>query len=82
MTGSRSTTRRAGGAIVTIVTALSVVTIVLGYLNKARCAGAPFDGNGRSLLFDRIKDSSVCYSDIQYLWLGRGIDEQIGRAHV
>ncbi|QLY30963.1 glycosyltransferase family 87 protein [Nocardia huaxiensis] len=53
------------------------LTLLLGYLNKARCAGGPFESSGRSLKFDVIKDSSVCYSDIQYLWLGRGIDEHV-----
>jgi len=50
------------------------VTLVLGYLNKARCAGAPFDLLGRTMRFDEIKDAQVCYSDIQQLWLGRGIN--------
>ena len=45
--------------------------------NKARCAGAPFDGVGRSLIFDSIKDAQVCYSDIQFLWLGRDIDKHV-----
>ncbi len=36
--------------------------------------GAPFDGVGRSLIFDRIKDTQVCYSDIQFLWLGRDVN--------
>lgn len=71
------TTGRAGVATATVVTAVSVVTMILGYLNKARCTGAPFDEAGRSLVFDRIKDSSVCYSDIQFLWLDRGIDQHI-----
>ncbi len=59
------------------VVGLCAFTLVLAYLNKARCAGAPFDASGRSLIFDRIKDSQVCYSDIQFLWLGRGIDEHL-----
>lgn len=53
------------------------VTLVFAYLNKARCAGPPFDGDGRSLIFDRLKDADVCYSDIQFLWLGRGINEHV-----
>ncbi len=51
--------------------------LALAYLNKARCAGAPFESDGRSVMFDRIKDSHVCYSDIQYLWLGRDINEHV-----
>ncbi|WP_306364547.1 glycosyltransferase family 87 protein [Nocardia sp. CC227C] len=53
------------------------VTLVLAYLNKARCAGGPFTGDGRSTVFDTIKDSDVCYSDIQFLWLGRDINEHV-----
>jgi uncharacterized membrane protein len=59
----------AAGAVV-----LCGVTLVFAYLNKARCAGPPFLPNGRSEMFDWIKDSNVCYSDIQFLWLGRGIN--------
>lgn len=50
------------------------VMLLFGYLNKARCAGAPFNGDGRSVNFDIVKDATVCYSDIQYLWLGREIN--------
>ncbi|WP_084478460.1 glycosyltransferase family 87 protein [Nocardia jejuensis] len=53
------------------------VTLLLAYLNKARCAGAPFDESGRSTIFDSVKDSNVCYSDIQFLWLGRDINEHV-----
>ncbi|WP_324192556.1 hypothetical protein [Nocardia transvalensis] len=53
------------------------VTLVFAYLNKARCAGGPFTEDGRSELFDRVKDSDVCYSDIQFLWLGRDINEHV-----
>ncbi|MBM7458900.1 glycosyltransferase 87 family protein [Rhodococcus coprophilus] len=50
------------------------VALWLGYLNKARCAGPPFDELGRTIRFEDIKDAHVCYSDIQQLWLGRGIN--------
>lgn len=59
--------------MVTVVTAC-LFALVVAYLDKARCAGPPFEPDGRSLIFDRIKDRDVCYSDIQLLWLGRGID--------
>ncbi|MGA9873103.1 MAG: hypothetical protein WBQ44_18415 [Rhodococcus sp. (in: high G+C Gram-positive bacteria)] len=61
----------------TAVVALCAFTLVLGYLNKARCAVAPFADNGRSTMFDTVKDSWVCYSDIQFLWLGRDIDNHV-----
>ncbi|MGB3371890.1 MAG: hypothetical protein WBA81_14815 [Rhodococcus sp. (in: high G+C Gram-positive bacteria)] len=60
-----------------VVVALCAFTLLLGYLNKARCAVAPFLENGRSTVFDAVKDSSVCYSDIQFLWLGRDIDNHV-----
>src|SRR5689334_7885351 len=56
---------------------LCAAALLLAYANKARCAGAPFDADGRSVLFDMIKDSDVCYSDIQFLWLGRDINEHV-----
>lgn len=68
---------RASPTTVFVVVALSAVGLLLGYLNKARCAVAPFDASGRSVVFDSIKDSSVCYSDIQFLWLGRDIDNHV-----
>lgn len=65
------------GTIGVIAVLVCWVTLLFAYFNKARCAGSPFDGNGRSLIFDRIKDSDVCYSDIQFLWLGRDINEHV-----
>ncbi|MFC9515530.1 glycosyltransferase 87 family protein [Nocardiaceae bacterium NPDC056970] len=67
---------RAGATTVTVLTAC-LLTLMLGYLDKARCIGPPFGADGRSLIFDRIKDRDVCYSDIQLLWLGRGIDQHL-----
>lgn len=71
------TPTRASTSTTLAVTLICGLTVALGYLNKARCAGAPFDSLGRSLIFDRIKDSSVCYSDIQFLWIGRDIDNHV-----
>ncbi|MFI9507150.1 glycosyltransferase family 87 protein [Nocardia sp. NPDC052566] len=64
-------------ALATVVVLLCGLTLALAYLNKARCAGAPFAADGRSMVFDLIKDSDVCYSDIQFLWLGRDIDQHV-----
>ncbi|MEV0356215.1 hypothetical protein AB0H71_09135 [Nocardia sp. NPDC050697] len=75
MPNGRRVTRRA--ALATAVLLLCGLTLVLGYLNKARCAGAPFYPNGRSAVFDTAKDAEVCYSDIQFLWLGRDIDNHV-----
>lgn len=68
---------RTSTAAMVAVVALCAFTLILGYLNKARCAVAPFYDNGRSTTFDAVKDSWVCYSDIQFLWLGRDIDNHI-----
>ena len=47
----------------------------LGYANKARCVGPAFDSQGRSEPDYGVRISrDVCYSDIQYLWIGRDID--------
>ncbi|MFI5778290.1 hypothetical protein [Nocardia sp. NPDC051570] len=67
----------AGRIAAVAATVLCGVTLVFAYLNKARCAGGPYTVDGRSELFDRIKDARVCYSDIQYLWLGRDINEHV-----
>ncbi|MTK28881.1 hypothetical protein GL305_02315 [Nocardia seriolae] len=63
--------------IALIATLVCGVTLLIAYVNKARCAGGSIEESGRSAIFDVIKDSNVCYSDIQYLWLGRGIDEHV-----
>ncbi|MCU1642289.1 MAG: hypothetical protein JWN03_2564 [Nocardia sp.] len=62
-------------AIISVM--VCAVTLLVAYFNKARCAGAPFEESGRSTIFDTIKDSHVCYSDIQFLWLGRDINEHV-----
>ncbi|WP_157114546.1 DUF2029 domain-containing protein [Nocardia niwae] len=67
--------RRAALAVVVVL--LCGLVLALAYANKARCAGAPFDRDGRSTVFDVAKDSDVCYSDIQFLWLGRDIDKHV-----
>ncbi|NLU84277.1 glycosyltransferase 87 family protein [Rhodococcus sp. HNM0569] len=64
----------AGTRTAAFVTAVCGLWLLAGYLNKARCSGAPFDEWGRSLIFDKIKDTHACYSDIQLLWIGRDID--------
>lgn len=72
---------RAGGAVDLVVALTSVVVcaaaLLLAYWNKARCATGALDGQGRSLAFEVMKDSNVCYSDIQFLWLGRDINEHV-----
>ena len=67
-------TRAALAAIVL----LCGLTLLLGYANKARCTGPEFDASGRSGPdYDIRYDRDVCYSDIQYLWIGRDIDRHV-----
>lgn len=57
---------------------LTGFTLLLGYANKARCVGPEFDAQGRSGPDYILRvDRDVCYSDIQYLWLGRDIDKHV-----
>ncbi|MBW0118045.1 DUF2029 domain-containing protein [Pseudonocardia sp. KRD-169] len=52
--------------------------MLLGYANKARCTGPEYDAAGRSQPdYDIRVDRDVCYSDIQYLWLGRDVDKHV-----
>ncbi|MFD0360519.1 hypothetical protein ACFQZZ_03540 [Nocardia sp. GCM10030253] len=81
-TGLAASDRIAGrvtrtAALAAVVVLLCGLTLALAYLNKARCTGAPFGEDGRSAVFDVLKDSDVCYSDIQFLWLGRDIDNHV-----
>jgi uncharacterized membrane protein len=53
------------------------VTLVFGYLNKDRCTGPVYDQWGRSNDMILRSERDVCYSDIQYLWIGRDIDRHV-----
>lgn len=57
---------------------LTGMTLLLGYANKARCVGPEFDVRGRTTPDYQVRiDRDVCYSDIQYLWLGREINHHV-----
>ncbi len=57
---------------------LTGLTMVLGYANKARCTGPEFDEWGRSEpSFQERSYGTVCYSDIQKLWIGRDVDRHV-----
>ncbi|MCE5291649.1 MAG: hypothetical protein LLG14_20760 [Nocardiaceae bacterium] len=60
-----------------VVLLMCALTLFVGYLNKARCAEGTVQADGRTLIFDEIKDKDVCYSDIQLLWLGRDINHHV-----
>lgn len=54
------------------------LTLAAGFANKYRCAGPGFDERGRSVPdFDERGWLEACYSDIQLLWLGRGMNEHV-----
>ncbi|GGN87696.1 hypothetical protein GCM10011610_44260 [Nocardia rhizosphaerihabitans] len=64
-------------ALTFLIVLLCALTLAMAYANKARCAGGAIDESGRSQVFDVRKDSDVCYSDIQFLWIGRDIDNHV-----
>ncbi len=69
---------RRAPVFVLITMLLCALTLGLGYANKVRCVGPTFDGNGRSGPDFQIRVArDVCYSDIQYLWVGRDIDRHV-----
>lgn len=53
------------------------LALLVGYANKQRCTGPAFDPQGRSTSFLERANADVCYSDVQSLWLGRGVDTHV-----
>lgn len=70
---------RAGSlTFVVLTTVLCGITLILGFANKERCVGPTFDASGRSGPDYTVRVArDVCYSDIQQLWIGRGIDQHL-----
>ncbi|WP_232376446.1 glycosyltransferase family 87 protein [Amycolatopsis aidingensis] len=69
---------RLGNAALAVLVLLCGCTLLLGFLNKDRCTGPDFDQNGRSTPnYSERNFADACYSDIQFLWLGRDIDRHI-----
>jgi uncharacterized membrane protein len=69
---------RLGSIALAVLVALCGITLVLGFLNKDRCTGPEFDSLGRSGPdYDLRSKRDVCYSDIQFLWIGRDIDRHV-----
>ncbi|MBP2321894.1 putative membrane protein [Kibdelosporangium banguiense] len=67
-----------GQLALVILVALTGVALVLGFANKDRCTGPHFDQWGRSEPdYTQRARNEVCYSDIQYLWIGRDIDRHV-----
>lgn len=59
------------------VVLLCGLTLVFGFLNKDRCTGPAYDSLGRTENFLKRAYQEACYSDIQYLWVGRDIDKHV-----
>jgi len=75
---TRLTAARLARGALAVVVLLCGLTLVLGYANKARCAGPEFDTWGRSQPdYSERKYADACYSDIQYLWIGRDVDRHV-----
>ncbi|MFL6143868.1 MAG: glycosyltransferase family 87 protein [Labedaea sp.] len=71
---------RLGRTALAVLVLLCGITMVLGFVNKNRCTGPSFDQWGRSVStveYERRNKEDVCYSDIQYLWIGRDIDRHV-----
>ena len=69
---------RTSRVVLAVLVLLTGFTLLLGYANKARCAGPEFDAAGRSTPDYAVRiERDVCYSDIQHLWIGRDIDRHV-----
>jgi len=73
-----SAAARRAPAFVLLTVLLCALTLALGYVNKARCIGPDYDAQGRSTPNYGVRITrDVCYTDIQFLWLGRDINEHV-----
>ncbi|MBT0567813.1 hypothetical protein KIK15_13645 [Williamsia sp. CHRR-6] len=65
--------------VVLVLLLLSAVAMTLGLLGKLDCAGGPYDALGRTKHWPVSKNELImpCYSDIQFLWLGRDINNHV-----
>ncbi len=67
--------RRRPDLVLYAVLGTTALGILLGYLGKAPCSGPPFDQFGISANLGQHKYDKLCYSDVQQLWVGRGIND-------
>lgn len=69
---------RFGAFALAVVVVLCGLTLIAGFANKDRCTGPRYDAQGRSVPnYETRNRRDVCYSDIQFLWLGRDIDNHV-----
>jgi uncharacterized membrane protein len=74
---TRRTVRDLGRLSLVALVLLCGMTLILGFANKDRCTGPTYDSLGRTNGFLMRSYREVCYSDIQYLWVGRDIDRHV-----
>lgn len=74
---SLAAARRRPDLVLLAVLATTAFGILLGYLGKAPCSGPPYDAFGISANLSANKYSHLCYSDVQQLWVGRGVREHV-----
>ncbi|MGZ8177817.1 hypothetical protein ACXVUM_07780 [Williamsia sp. SKLECPSW1] len=57
----------------------TLVFMTLGFLGKLDCGGPPYDASGRSAHWPVGKHELLmpCYSDLQFLWIGRDINNHV-----
>jgi uncharacterized membrane protein len=67
--------RRRPDLVLLAVLATTGLGILFGYLGKAPCTGPTFDQFGISPNLGLHKYDKLCYSDVQQLWVGRGVRE-------
>ncbi len=78
LTRLESVAARRAPVFIVVTTLLCGLMLVLGYANKARCIGPDYDWEGRSTPDYGVRITrDVCYTDIQFLWLGRDINEHV-----
>ena len=78
--GRTSLSRRGETAVIVVVSLLLTSLLMYwSYLVKVKCGGPPFLEGGRSSHWPVGDPDAVvpCYSDLMFLWRGRGIDEHI-----
>jgi hypothetical protein len=73
----RTPGRRAADGVLLAVLATTALGILLGYLSKTPCTGPTYDAFGISPNLAARKYSHLCYSDVQQLWVGRGVREHL-----
>jgi uncharacterized membrane protein len=67
----------AGSLLLATVLGVCALALLLGFTQKLRCGGPPYNQFGQSDQLGRLKYTDFCYSDIQQLYPFRGIREHV-----